>query len=246
MSDSTTKKTAEVWLVRETDHFRAGQLLIAIYRGGEPELIESTGFKPAKPVDAVLALAGFKGGETSTLAAKNVRAGDVHFEREQGFAVDEGRVDAIEMEVRKVLGGLTGGFLPLHSQQVSFGCTVIAVLAFEHAWNVAGRPPLMLRPGSFAQDTGGQLLDIHGSAVANPSMLAVRFRHDDEMLDPQGQPIVSGASTEQVLGAKVADRVVPDTKPCPFCSRPMVKINGVFFCVQTLKEQSAASAGQST
>ncbi len=236
----------EVWLVRETDHFRAGQHLVAIVRSGETTLFEHGGWKPMSPVDAVLVLAGFKGGETATLAAKTVPAAHVHVEKLRGFAVDEGKLATVEMEIRKVLGAMSGGFAPLHSQQVGFGCSVTPILAFERAWDVAGRPALLLRASAFPADTGGQLMDIHASAMASGSMLATRFRHDDGVTDQEGKPIVSGAQKDQALGAAVADRVVPGSKPCPFCSRPMVKKNGAYWCVQTMAELSAASAQTST
>lgn len=236
----------EVWLVRETDHFRAGQHLVAIFRGGETTLLEHEGWRPTGPVDAVLALAGFKPGQATTLSAKAVPAGHVHFEKLRGFPVEEGRLGTVEMEIRKVLGGMSGGFMPLHTQQMGFGCSVTATLAFERAWDVAGRPALLLRPSGFPADTGGQLMDIHASAMASGSMLATRFRHDDGVTDLSGKPVVSGARKDQALGAEVVDRVVPDSKPCPFCSRPMVKKNGAYWCVQTLAELSAASAPPST
>jgi len=232
----------EVWLVRETDHLRAGQQLIAIFAGGAATLFEHGGVQPARPVDAVLALAGFKGGEAATLAVRTVKAADVHVEKVRGFPVSEGALGGVEMEIRKVLGGLAGGYLPLHMQQVGFGCGVNAQIAFDRAWDAAGRPALLVRSAGFAPDTGGQLMDIHGSALSNPSMLATRFRHDDGVTDDEGNPVKSGAKKDQALGAEVVDRVVPGSRPCPFCSRPMVKKNGAYFCVQTLAEQSAASA----
>ena len=243
---SQAVETPEIWLVRETDHFRAGQHLLAIVRPEGTALLEHVGWKAVGPVDAVLALAGFKAGEASSLSARAVRPEGVRYEKLRGFSVPEGALGRAEMAAREVLGGMSGGFLPLHTQQTGHSCAVAVTLAFERAWDVAGRPPMKVRSGTFFQDTGGQLLDLHGSAAANPSMFATRFRHDDEIQDERGQPVQSGALTEQALGARVADRVVPDTKPCPFCSRPMVKINGVFMCIQALKEQSAASAGQTT
>lgn len=232
----------EVWLVRETDHLRAGQHLIALFREGQATFFEHRGVRPVKAVDAVLSLAGFKGGEGPTLAVRTVSAADVHVERLRGFPVDEGKVGVVEMEIRKALGGFLGGYLPLHMQQVGYGCSVTAQIAFDRAWDAAGRPAFLVRPSSFPADTGGQLLDIHGSALVNPSVLATRFRHDDGVNDEEGKPVKSGAKKDQALGAEVVDRVVPGSKPCPFCSRPMVKKNGAYWCVQTLAEQSAASA----
>jgi hypothetical protein len=241
---SRAAETPQIWLVRETDHFRAGQHLLAIVRPEGTVLLEHAGWKALKPVDAVLALAGFQPGEASTLSARTVRDKDVRFEKLRGFAAPEAAIARAEMAARELLGGVSGGFMPLHTQQTGFGCSVAVTLAFERAWDVAGRPPILVRSGTFSADTGGQLLDIHGSAAANPSMFATRFRHDDEIQDEGGQPVQSGALTAQAIGARLPDRVVPETKPCPFCSRPMVKIKGVFMCIQALKEQSAASAGQ--
>lgn len=232
----------EVWLVRETDPLRANQHLVAIYRGGQATFFEHEGVAPPKAVDAALALAGFQGGGAPQMSVKVVRSADVHVEKLRGFEVGEPKIGVVEMAIRMVLGGFAGGFSPLHLAQVGYGCSVTAQIAFDRAWDAAGRPALLVRTGTFPSDAGGQLLDIHASALVSPSMLAARFRHDDGLTDDSGAPVKSGAQKTQALGANVIDRVVPESKPCPFCGRPMVRRDGAYYCVQTLAEQAAASA----
>lgn len=135
-------RTAQVWLVRDPDDRRAMHDMILIERGDERTLLEAGGWCPERPVEALLALAGFQGSSGSSAEAVDAPQG-TPFVRLRGFTVkDPGKVADAIMAARLALAGKLGGFHPVAHGQSGFHR---ATLAFEHVWNAAGCPSIQVR-----------------------------------------------------------------------------------------------------
>jgi hypothetical protein len=140
----------EVWLVADADDHRAMHDMIALYDGDSTMIFESVGWKPERPVDRVLAAAGFRPGEQASPIFVRECSCEVPIVRLRGFSAPASQRAEVEMMIRMAMAGNLGGFWPVVAGQTGFHRVQ---LAFEYVWAAAGRPPIRLR---HPEHTGGQ------------------------------------------------------------------------------------------
>jgi hypothetical protein len=134
-------RETQVWLVRDADDYRAMHDMIAVDVGGERTIYDVTGWQEERPIQSILALAGFAGsaggGGELTIAPKETPIVPL-----RGFVVDApSKVGEVQMMVRLALTGRLGGFHPVVHGQAGFHR---AVMAFEYVWSAAGCPPMRI------------------------------------------------------------------------------------------------------
>ena len=135
-------RETQVWLVRDADDYRALHEMISVEIDGERTIFEVTGWQAERPIQRILALAGFAGSQGGDGGLTIVPKGTpvVH---KRGFVVkDPSKLGDVQMMVRLALTGRLGGFHPVVHGQAGFHH---AVMAFEYVWNAAGCPPMRIK-----------------------------------------------------------------------------------------------------
>ncbi|HSO00134.1 MAG TPA: hypothetical protein VLS89_17700 [Candidatus Nanopelagicales bacterium] len=176
----SSEEPAKVWLAVEEDHLRKMHHLFVIDQGGRTQVYESDGWRREKPVARALAAAGFGGGGArAPLKARVCPPGVVQFTRIRGFEVSPDKLDEVLMVIRSALAGNLGGFTSVLAGQVGFHGSP---LAFEHVWNAAGRPPVIVRQPELVEspELAATPAPINAPALANMAlqMSARRLRPD--------------------------------------------------------------------
>jgi hypothetical protein len=167
-------RETQVWLVRDADDYRAMHDMIAVEVGGERTVFDVTGWQEERPIQRILALAGFAGsadgGGDLTIVLKETPIVPL-----RGFVVkDPSKVGDVQMMVRLALTGRLGGFHPVVHGQAGFHR---AVMAFEYVWNAAGCPPIRIKHPEAVDGDGADELAPRGIADAaekNVTLAAVR------------------------------------------------------------------------
>jgi hypothetical protein len=167
-------RETHVWLVRDADDYRALHDMIAVEIGGERTIFDVTGWQEERPIQAILALAGFtgsaSGGGELTIPPKETPVVPL-----RGFVVkDPSKIGDVQMMVRLALTGRLGGFHPIVHGQSGFHR---AVMAFEYVWNAAGCPPIRIRhPEGVDGETASEFapMSISEAAEKNVTLAAVR------------------------------------------------------------------------
>jgi hypothetical protein len=163
----------EVWLARPADDHAAMHDLLELRRGGQSTLLEVAGWAKESPIEAVLAALGFEGTARAPTTCREVHG--VDFIAVRGFCVpDDLNASAIEAALHRAMTGQLGGLSGVAHGQAGFHR---ATRAFEHVWEVAGSPPILVRHppcvGSVGGDESGP-----GSALApqeaSPTLRAIR------------------------------------------------------------------------
>lgn len=141
----------EVWIGRPADDYAAMHDLIELRREGQSTLLEVAGWAPESPVEAVLAALGFQGTARAPTICREAHA--VDFIAVRGFRVpDDLQPSAIEAALHQAMTGQLGGLSGVAHGQAGFHR---ATRAFEHAWEVAGGPPILLRHPPSVSSIGG-------------------------------------------------------------------------------------------
>ena len=167
-------RETQVWLVRDADDYRAMHDMIAVEVSGERTIFDVTGWREERPIQRILALAGFAGSEEGggdlTIAPKDTPVVPL-----RGFVVkDPSKVGDVQMMVRLSLTGRLGGFHPVIHGQAGFHR---AVMAFEYVWNAAGCPPILIKHPEVVDGEAASELAPRGIAAAaakNLTLAAVR------------------------------------------------------------------------
>ena len=173
VNEATESETIEVWLVTDADDHRAMHEMIALYADGTCTVFETVGWKPERPVERVLAVAGFIAGSAASPLAVKILSCETPVVQIKGFtAPASSRVD-VELTIRAALTGDRGGFSPVAAGQSGFHRVE---MAFEQVWAAAGRPPVRSRHPHLVQGasaTAAGPCSIRDSAAENERLSAV-------------------------------------------------------------------------
>lgn len=173
MNDATEVETIEVWLVTDADDHRAMHEMLALYADGTCTVFETVGWKPERPVERLLAVAGFTGGSGASPLSVKTLSCETPIVQLKGFSAPASfRVD-VEMTIRAALTGDLGGFSPVAAGQSGYHRVE---MAFEQVWAAAGRPPVRARHPHLVQGvsaTAAGPCSIRDSAAENERLSAV-------------------------------------------------------------------------
>ncbi len=165
-------RETQVWLVRDADDYRAMHDMIAVDVGGERTIFDVTGWQEERPIQRVLALAGFAGSESS--GELTIAPGETPVVPLRGFVVDPSKLGDVQMMVRLALTGRLGGFHPVVHGQAGFHR---AVMAFEYVWAAAGCPPiLIMHPEAVDGESASESAPASISAAAEKNVTLATVR----------------------------------------------------------------------
>ena len=166
------EERASVWLVQDADDFGRMHEMIALRRGGQSQVYELAGWKEEKPVQRLLAVAGFVSGGALGLRAKLVDSARPTVDI-MGFDVPALETAAVEAKVRDAIEGRLGGFSPVVLSQTAFHR---APVVFEMAWHAAGCPAIQVRHPTLVEnneESGSVTTPVMAVAKANPTLSAI-------------------------------------------------------------------------
>ncbi len=172
-SGSTGAETIEVWLVTDADDQRAMHEMIALYEGGVCTVFETVGWKPESPVERLLAVAGFTGGDGASALAVKALSCETPVVQIKGFTAKASLRSDVELTIRAALTGDLGGFSAVAAGQSGFHRVE---MAFEQVWAAAGRPPVRARYPELVQGASAAAsgpCSILASAASNERLSAV-------------------------------------------------------------------------